>query len=451
MTIDLDHFVDVDLALGSVGVIRTDFSATLLLGFHAFTTHLIKRYGDYDEMVADGFTANHPLSLAAKRFFRQRYRAEYLYIGRRQTAPVHRTDNTVATVTGKTISMTLRYLGTEATYTRVGTGVPGADAAQLAIDINAGIFNNGGAAPHYITATAVGADVQIRPGAGAVTGQIFYYDNLAYITPKDITADPGLAADITAIRAEPDGDLWYWFCPVDATSETQIDAIDGVIDGLEKLAVYQVQDGEVPVSGSGDIASVLILATSGRNKIVWSRYALDEMPAPCVIGDLCPLPVGSWAAEYHSMVGWTADSVMTSSELAQLEAKRVLGNLRSGGKNFAWESRLPNDTWLDERVIADKFRQECRNKLVDYLIRASISGKPPYLNSTQETALAELKQAHDEMVPDGAFTQDGFLGSYTKVEDQTTADRDNRKLNGLKVTAVFQGATRMFGVRVNLV
>jgi hypothetical protein len=444
MAIPLDTFISVTITAGTRAITRIGFGVPCLIAYFP-TTIFANRTRVYSprtvltDLVADGFSVNHPVYKMAQALTSQANRPPSMVVGRRANPPVQAIDLEMENTT-ETITVTLRYDGNTETYTRVGTGAPAADATALAASITAGIFG----VATLITAAGVGNDVQIRQGAGPDTGQLFTCDDLAYCKYDDVTADPGLAADITAIRAENDD--WYWAL-LDSASQAENEALATSIEALEKVAAIGNQDSDCFDGVAANILKNLAAASRTRCFVNMDRFGLDEYPACTLVGEYASRTVGSWVMSWAAPSGWTADAQITSAEYTNIETDngnvnvqtRNVGNVQPGG-------RTPAGSWIDLIQLTDWLREEIRVRLATALSRAAQTGKIPYDDNAGTLAGTEILAAYEQGAKNGGFELTDFSYEFTAAALQTASDRNNRLFNGCEFGGTFKGAVREFTV-----
>jgi hypothetical protein len=444
MAIPLSTFITVNISAGSRAVSKQNFSIPCLIGYDGSLVDRTKRYSSdtiLADLITDGLTVNHPIYKMAQAVIAQDFKPDYIVVGRRDNPPVQAIDITLATTT-ETISVTMRYNGVEETYTRVGTGVPATDATALAATINAGVWGVG----TEIAATGVGSDVQIRQGAGPDTGQIFYFDDLAYCTLDDVTADPGLAADLTAIRAADD--TWYGAL-LDSGGGAENIALATAIESLEKCAVVQSQDYDNFDGTAGSVLKTLSAASRERTMVICSRYSLDEYPACAAAGFALPRDPGSYTLGWKALSGVTRDAEITTAEYSNIETDRGNVCLDVRSQSVVMPGGLmPDGSWFDLLHLTDWLREEIRTRLADALLN---NEKIPYTDAAGVIACGEIESAYEDGADNGGFVLDDFACSFTAAADQTTSNRTNRIFDGVDFTGTFTGAVHEFVVagRIN--
>jgi hypothetical protein len=438
MAIPLSTFITVNLSTGSPALQRTDFTIPLLMGYTTALAARTKRYNSMTilaDMVTDGFSVYSPLyRMATAMTSRSDFKPSEIVIGRRATPPVQAINLTIAS-TLLTISITMSYMGTTVTYTRVGTANPAADATALAASIQGGVWGAAG----KITAAGVGPVVQIRQGAGPDLGQIFYFDDPLYCSIDDATPDPGIAADLTAIRASDDN--WYAVI-LDSNGGAEQEALADLIESLEKVHFGACQDYDIASGGGGNLAKTLKATSNTRYTGHWSRYSMAEYPGARVAAYALPRPAGSYNIAWKDISGWSTDSEMTGAEYSNISGDYFNCYL-SGGRGVAPGGITPAGSWIDLVIMADWLRDAIRVALAN-ILRAN--DKIPYTDVAGELALSEILKVYTEGADNGGLVLEDFSGTYLPAVSQTSGDRAARHFNGVRFTGTFAGAVNSFTV-----
>ena len=344
-----------------------------------------------------------------------------------------------------TMSVTIRYKGLEETYTQVGLGTGIANTvAALVVKIQAGIFVNGGGNPDYIVATANVNDIEITQGVGAETGQIFYFDDLAFLDIEDVSADPGIAADLTAIRAEDDD----WYCLLlDSCSEAELEALDSVIEAITpgyKIHIAQTQDTSVADDTAGNIGETLADASISRTALIMTPFSLDEYMSCIWAGERLPYNPGSNTWMYKALVGGTpVGSQLDSTQLANLAGNNVNMYVYSAGRGDTRYGTMPDGSFIDDRHLLDYFAFRIPEEIMA-AFRNPLS-KIPYTDEAANIARGLILKVCARAASWGAVDLSTFsFRSSITASNQAAADVALRYFRGLEFSILRTGAVHKF-------
>jgi hypothetical protein len=224
----LADIVSVTITALTTTPTRLGFGTPLIARYHAFTPATVRGYSTLAEITDDGFPATDPAVLIATKMFSQNPKPNSVKIGKRLSAftqivrfiPIKTTEGYVYTfdiVVGTTT--------TTITYTVLAAATVAIIVTALTSLITA---VSGITAADAVTHVTISTDT-----AGALVDYVGVSDEPDNFQFKDMTLDPGLAADLTAIEtADPDG--WYGLV-LDSNSEPEILAAAAWIEARKKI------------------------------------------------------------------------------------------------------------------------------------------------------------------------------------------------------------------------
>ena len=288
---DLDDIVSVTITAETLTPDQTNFGIPLIAGYFPTTVfpERVRSYRSAAEMVSDGFGANDPIVRAAQRLI-QNPKVSQFKIGRRANAmsqDVLLTPNN----TTEGFTVTLAVVSPDGTTTNISringaaeTPTTIATALQPLIDAIVGL-------------TCVDNTGSVSCTAAA--GDLFDYRGIAGLEVKDETADPGIVADLTAIRAEDSG--WYGLA-LDSNSKAEVAAAAGWAESEVLIAGFTSADEEVLDDLAGNIAETLNAAAYDRSFLLWNRAVLSYAAAAW-IGDRFPFDPGASTWKFKQLSG----------------------------------------------------------------------------------------------------------------------------------------------------
>lgn len=459
MTFPISDIVSLSLTIASGGLRAQALSTPMLIGYHAHYADRVRSYASLTEMTADGFTAGEPLYLMAQALFGQNTSPKTVKIGRKANATVHNVDLTCLTdAVGQVITVTLTSpAGTTHSVSRTcaGGGIP-AEATALAVLLNAaGVGGFGAGGTTELAFVAAGNDVQVRAGAGAVAGQIFFYSGLRNLDIGDVSADPGLAADITAIRGEDDD--WY-ACAIDSPGALEQAALALAINSLTKTSWHSTQDSDCRNATAGHLGLVLSAAGYTRAIPVWSPHSMSQYPAVAAMSKMITFKPGATTLAMQELAGVTMAGTnqwdLTTGQLANLRAARMNAYINFGGSGrIDGQAGYCSATrYVDERLTLDYLSLNIPVELANALA-ARVSGgrKIPYTDEAAAVARAAIRRVLELAESWGAVVLrdkttgvNHFTFTATPAASQLAADKAARIFAGCEFGCLITGAAQRF-------
>ncbi len=465
MAISVDRRIRVSIELAISTIVGRGFGTPLIMAYFdpgAIWPQRAKAYQSstiLTDLVADGFNTWHPVYKMAQALISQSIKPQEIVVGRKANAVVQAVDLTITTDNvNETISVTLSYGGQTEDYPQTGSGggIP-AEATAMAAAINAGIFGSAGL--NYVSATAVGNDVQIRQGGTPVTGQIFYFSDLEFVEIEDVSADPGVAADLAAIRAA--NDSWYWLTN-DVSSATETDALADEIETMYRIFAAQTQDTTVAQGTAGNICLVLQAKSYNRTFVNYSPFSMDEYPACRVVARAAPRPPGSYALAWKTYPGWTAN--VNNDELSNIEGSG--GNALASLTEYQGEAvysggKTPDGLWVDFFHTMDALRGRIWTEIISILqaedkIVYNLAAGTVVYNGEQvpgsvggEVAVEAIERAVsgiNQAAGGKAFDLDSLYTNYIPHQYQDPGDINQRIFNGVVFGLVILTAMENLGI-----
>jgi hypothetical protein len=310
-----------------------------------------------------------------------------------------------------------------------------------------------------ITATDGTTHIDI---AADVAGKWFAYTGLsAGLAIEDRTADPGIAADLAALR-EADA-AWYLLHLADAQSSAQILAAAA---WAELELVYMIADSiDTAVETSDAASTALSLEALGylRTKLFQSRKNHGRHMAIGIMSRLLASPDPSerfvsieygltplvgcetddyGADEINRMAGTTEDPASGNGTTIYIEAISAGAN---EGTGIVWGAMGHGGEWVDVIVSLDYARSDLQIAEFNYFLNRP---RVPFtrdgiasLESVVESRLNVLSGA-----PYNIFDPTSIAVRPKAYEATTASERQTRRYNGVKWGATLQGAIRAVDV-----
>jgi hypothetical protein len=258
-------------------------------------------------------------------------------------------DASTATITGKdangtTITDTLSIPnGGNATLT---TTKLFARVTSVAIPVQSGTggtFTVGVAAPY--TATDGTTHIDLEAPAGLIPSLEITAGDLEL---EDRTTDPGLASDVTAIRAEDDD----WYCALlDSNSSAEILALAAIIEPLTPKKILVAQSADIAVLDPDSITDVAYLVADRdyfRTHVSFHPgiATANSWIAAALVGNALAYSPGSVTWVNRELVGVSSWGP-TSADRTALLAKNCGSIETVAGRKVTFGGKVGGGEWLD--------------------------------------------------------------------------------------------------------
>jgi hypothetical protein len=420
---NIDNFVQVTITKETATVSRVGFGTPATLTYHTVFPERARVYGSLQEMIDDGFTTSSREYKMANAAFSQNPRVQQIVIGRRDNAPLRDVKLTpVSPVLASTV-YDIEINGEVMDYT--------SDSSPTAAEITAGITTSVNGGSQNVLATDNLTDVDIEsadsPGGTSTAGVPFVisFDPDLW-TFDDATADPGLAADITAMRTANDD--WYGLAS-DALGGAEISVIAAAIEAIPKIYAADTQDSDVLGSGSTDIMSTLQTAAYDRTFPMYHPNAGNDGDQPGIawLGEELPRDPGSSTWKFKTLKG-VATYELTTSEQSNLEGKNGNHYQTTAGFNVTSEGKMSGGEWIDVTVFLDWLTARIKEAAF-----AAFAANPkiPYTDLGIQTLGSTTKEVLEEGARRGGLDPAGEVPlavDLPRAADASSADKQAREL-----------------------
>lgn len=426
----LDSIINVQIDRQTTAVSKVGFGTALLLDQHTTIPDVAKEYASADELLDDGFTTSDNAYKAALAYFSQEKKPTKLLLGKRgaDVAQVNTVD--VATIANTTLyRVTLN--GVNCDYTSDGTATGPEIQAGLVAAINAS------SQASVLTAAPGGGNTVVITSDTAGLG--FSITVSANLTNVATTPNKNAATEVAAIRDLNDD--WYLLL---STSHVEKDVLDlaAYIEGTEKQYGYSSEETDIPVSGSGDLASLLKLSNYFRT---WGIYSTDseKFPEAAWAGRLLPEDPGSETWAFKTLAGIATDN-LTTNQINILDGKNINHYTLTAGVSIMRQGRVAAGEWIDVMRFVDWLKARMQERIYEQLVNLL---KIPYTD--QGVAIIEnlVRAQLQEGIRVGGLAQDPApTVTVPKVADISTTDKANRLLPDVKFDATLAGAIHKINI-----
>lgn len=433
----IDSIVDVQIDIDTATVSRVGFGTPAILTYHTVFPEAARLYGSLAEMVTDGFATTSREYKMVAAIFAQNPKPGSVVVGRRDNAPL------------RTITLTPKAPVLASTaYDVVINGETMAftsDATPTVPEITAGITAaiDGGA--QDVNATDGTSDIEVSsadaPGGSATAGVPFEitYDPTLW-TINDDTADPGIAADLAAMRLVNDD--WYGLA-CDALGAAEITALATAIEAAPKIYFADCQDSDIVESGSADVASTLKASSLARTAV---NYHPDSDPSfsAAWLGGQLPSDPGSITWMFKTLTTVSTYSLTTSQRNEAL-GKSANTYETIAGVNMTSNGTVASGQFIDVTRFVDWLAARLKENIL--AVKANVP-KVPLTDLGIQLVVNEVHGTLRTGASRGGL--DGtqpFNVTYPRASEISATDKANRLLPDVEFSATLAGAVHKTQIR----
>lgn len=432
----IDDIVDLQITVADKAPSKPNFGTPLIACYHTAWVDRVREYSNADDLLDDGFTTSSFAYKAASALKSQTPSPNKFKVGRLANAATQTVTLEVLTavegavitgdVNGTAIAQTI---GAAATTTTVAT------ALELLVEAAAGVSSTAAAA--VVTATAAPGDV-----ASYSFPRVKGKSDTVKI--KDTTTDPGITADLAAIKDADDS--WYGLV-IDGASEAIITAAAVWTEANKKVFValsadWDVVDGGVTTDVASDLKALALTRTVGIYHRSLHR-AVDELAAGWAGGCLAFDP-GTITWAFKPIAGSAVD-ILKPGERSALAAKNWGHYETTNAANITFEGRTPSGRFIDVTHFIDWLHAEIQADVYSLLIN---NPKVPYTTSGIESVKNAVLGALIKGQQRGGLADDTQpVVTAPDITETDDADRANRILRDVNFTARLGGALHGIVIR----
>lgn len=387
---------------------------------------------------------------------------------------------TVLTVTSAHLILTQPYSGVTAAAAYMSDVCQTSTAATAMQALIAALSSVGTAtviATPQIGATGLPANfgsnstVQLARTDGFLTDvQGWVANGFANIVLQDVTADPGIVADLTAIRAANNAS-WYGLC-LDSNSAAEIEAAAAWIEatGIGGKVFFtnnsDWQNTQTPVTT--DVFSELQLDSYKRTFIQQNDQALLCFSGAATCGQVLAMNPGSYTLAYKTLPGVPADSDTTLTEAQAMALNSMTaatpgtgaknGNYykTTAGQNWLFPGTTPGGQFMDLTIGIDWLQLH-----IQQAVLGAIAGLPklPFddfgIGAVGDAVGGVLRlgssPTYGLILPDGQDPARPIKVTVPTAASLTSAQRATRDISGISFSAGLQGAIETASIGGSLI
>jgi hypothetical protein len=407
-------------------------------------------------MISDGFSVNDPAYRMASSLVAQSPHPTDFAVLKRATKfrqDVLLTPDQGGVVPAEHSLVTFRLTGPNGvtrTYTVTVTAAmptrPDISTALAAL-INADVSGWGTAGSNELGVTVVGDDVRLYAAVGS-TGEIWYYSVLGNLLLANVTADPGLAADLGAINTF--GTVDYYVISLDSAGQAEIEAAATWIESRHKVLVQATQDSAVWSASAADVASVLAAANRTRSPLL-AHHEQHTYPAVAWAARNLIFEPGRNTWAYTPTLSGPSASPFTAAQEDFIEGKSANHYTSVAGLALTAFGTVPSGEYIDIIVLIDWTVARIQEEIIRIKANAP---KVPLTDKGIATLKAGcLSVIRRQMFDDdsGGFEKDTEVWSAPRKADIPAADLIARRVPDCSLTVNITGAIHSAILNVALV
>lgn len=268
-------------------------------------------------------------------------------------------------------------------------------------------------------------------------GQIIEFESRSStLSLKDQTTDPGIATDLTAIKAADDD--WYGLL-LDSNSQAELVAAAGWTesDGT-KLLIGQTADTACLSSGSTtDVMAALQTAEYARTHCEYHPDLGAQLLAAAHLGSRLPRDPGSYTWVFKQLRGVTSYE-LSDTEKSAVHTKNGGTFTVVGGVAITEGGKVAEGEWIDVVTFIDWLQARMRERVYALLL---VNEKVPYTDTGIGMVAAEVLAQLNDGVGVGGLTADPApVVTVPAVADIDDSVRATRVLPDVEFSATLAGA-----------
>lgn len=426
----LSDLASVTISAATSAPTRPGFGRPLIMGsaLPALFQGSTQLFAELDEMVSMGFAVTHPVYKAASVMLGGANRVKDWKVGRRTTAPVQ---SVTLTVTAPPLVGTKYVVTVNATTATYTSGV--ADTATVVATALATALD---ADPAAGATAAAGVVTIVRNPLGGLNDVTNWTNNIAV---KDNTPDPGIAADLAAVKAA-DND-WYGLV-LDSNSKAEILSAAAWAEANKKIFSCNTSDTEVTDQAiTNDVASSMKTLQYARTHLLYCGKQLLSFSGAAMMGNVFPFDPGSITWKFKKLPGVPADDDKSLTSGQSTNARNKNCNVYSliAGIGCTEEGKSPSGEFVDIPHFLDWLSSEIQIRVYSLFINSKKIG---FTDLGIEQIKNEVRGALSSGFEVGGLATAPAPGDVTApaATATVTIDRAARKLTPVKFKGRLAGA-----------
>jgi len=429
----LSDYVTLTISQTTVNPTRQGFGVGLILSATASFVERVRTYGSLADVAVDFPITTSAEYLAAQAYFAQSPSPSKLMIGRSANKPTQVYQLSAITPTSNisyTYQLRVRGKGFAdalVQFTSDATPTDAEYAAGMVAALNAVVGKN-------YTAAGAASPVTIT---GNAAGDWFSIEVVDPATQKVLQthADPGVAADLTAINAENSG--WYALYTL-YNSKLYAIAAAGFVESNKKVYIADSNDTNTIITATGNADLIDQIKTNAYARTLGFYHPSPaSMAGAALLGKRLPLDPGSETWKFATLAG-VPTFPMTATHRGNITARNGNSYESVAGVNVTFDGKTGDGNFLDVKRGLDWLEDDMSKSVFGALAGAS---KIPYTDPGIAVIEAQVRGSLKRATDRGILTNNpAFVVTVPKVADVATSDKTSRTLNNVKFTATLAGA-----------
>lgn len=249
-------------------------------------------------------------------------------------------------------------------------------------------------------------------------------------------ADPGIATDLAAIKAQDDS--WYGVT-LTSCGAAEIAAASSWTESAGKQFIQNTQDGAILAGTAGNVMLVCQAANRDRTGLIWHQNPAEHAGAAWM-GSVFPIDPGAVTYAFRQLRNVTK-SILSTTQMTEIEdaGGNYFVDIGGVGVTFGEDGggKASGGEWLD--IIRDLDWYEVQIG-VEHLGVKLANNKVPMTNAGIAMEENALRTATARACTAGFLDASSVVFTVPDVLEIPTNKRAARTLDKLKVTARVQGA-----------
>lgn len=256
---------------------------------------------------------------------------------------------------------------------------------------------------------------------------------------EDRTANPGIAADLTAIRAEDDD----WYCLLlDSNSSAEILAAAAIVEALSPRKILVAQSADTGCTDADSITDVMYSAKDAdyyRTHILYHPAVGQDWIAGAMVGSALAYDPGSVTWANRELVGIT-DWSPTSAERSAILGKNGASLETIAGRKVTFGAKVAGGEWVDIVHGLDWLHARIGERIFGLIVSAA-DRKIGFTDKGIARVHAELRaQLREASLDPYNLLNEGFTTSVPTAASLSSVQRATRALPNVTFNATVQGA-----------
>lgn len=428
--------VQISIVAETASASQAGFGTPLILSCNADWVERVRFYADLTE-VAEDFDTDMPEYLAAQAMFSQNPRPEQVAIGRLANKPTQAFKISVASVVNAT-DYEVRVGEETASYTSDSSADNDEIAGGLATDLEtltaaSGFVATtaGSAGSEYVTLTAGTAGDWFDVAVQGPNGE----GDPSLLLIEQNHADPGVAADLTAILNETDA--WYAICNP-WNSKAMALAIAAWAEANGKIYVAASNDSVIITTAAGGTDLADDMSGLGYdNSAVFYHPTMSEFADAALLGRCLPLTPGSETWANKQLTGVTA-AVLTSTHRTNLDAKNANYFYEIAGLSITRNGKMAGGDFIDVTRFLHWYKARLSERIISRMVQLD---KIAYTDAGVAVLESEVRAQNLDGIAAGGIAEDPApTVTVPRVADAADADKAARILRNIRFSFTLAGA-----------